>query len=72
VNDWTSQIYGVGEIGALADVSEQNLTLHSHRRGKSSLTAVASGALHGGGFQRPFLITDTRTVGGYVNMSPTS
>jgi hypothetical protein len=27
VNDWTSQIYGLGEIGQLADLSEQNISL---------------------------------------------
>lgn len=27
VNDWTSQVYGLGEIGQLADLSEQNITL---------------------------------------------
>ena len=26
VNDWTSQVYGLGEIGQLADLSEQNIT----------------------------------------------
>jgi hypothetical protein len=61
VNDWTSQIYGVGEIGALADVSEQNLTLHLIDA-EVVAHGGASGALHG---RIKGLFYRYKTVGGY-------
>ena len=61
VNDWTSQVYGIGEIGPLADVSEQNITLQLV--GADVIAhGAASGHLQG---QIKCLFYRYKTVGGY-------
>lgn len=64
-SDWTSQVYGLGEIGQLADLSEQNITL---RLIGAKLVAhgAASGDLKG---TIKALFYRYKSVGGYDYVS---
>jgi hypothetical protein len=65
INDWTSQVYGLGEIGELADLSEQNISL---RLIEADVVAhgAASGELLG---KIKALFYRYKSVGGYDYVS---
>lgn len=65
VNDWTSQVYGIGEIGALADLSEYNISLKLIDAQVAAYGA-ASGALEG---RIKALFYRYKSVGGYDYVS---
>jgi hypothetical protein len=61
VNDWTSQVYGIGPIGELADLSEQNISLRLIDQDVMAYGA-ASGKLRG---KIKALFYRYKSVGGY-------
>ncbi len=61
VNDWTSQVYGLGPIGELADLSEQNISLRLIDQDVVAYGA-ASGKLRG---KIKALFYRYKSVGGY-------
>ncbi|PYM94769.1 MAG: S1/P1 Nuclease [Candidatus Rokuibacteriota bacterium] len=61
VNDWTSQVYGLGPIGELADLSEQNISLRLIDEDVVAYGA-ASGKLRG---KIKALFYRYKSVGGY-------
>ncbi len=65
LNDWTSEVYGIGEIGELADISEQNITLRLIDAGVIAHGA-ASGQMKG---TIKALFYRYKSVGGYDYIS---
>ena len=65
LNDWTSQVYGLGEIGELADLSEQNISLQLIGANVVAYGA-ASGELEG---NIKALFYRYKSVGGYDYVS---
>lgn len=63
--DWTSQVYGLGQIGEMADISERNISL---RLIGAELEAhgAASGHLHG---RIQALFYRHRSIGGYDDVA---
>ena len=65
LNDWTSQVYGLGSVGALADLSERNISLRLIEAATVAYGAV-SGRLRG---RIKALFYRHRSVGGYDEVS---
>ncbi|MFC6491601.1 hypothetical protein [Ancylobacter dichloromethanicus] len=65
LRDWTSQVYGLGALGALADLSERNITLRLIGAKIVAYGAI-SGRLSG---QIKALFYRHRSIGGYDDVS---
>jgi hypothetical protein len=65
LNDWTSQIYGMGQVGPLADLSERNVSLRLIEA-ETVAYGAASGRLHG---KIKALFYRHRSIGGYDDVS---